>query len=114
MPINDQHPTRKCEINETAADGWRRQKTEKMSQESVKFRILFVISKFYRSAGFRGVPGDGWPLDFWPKSQMSAIEVIHTLPNATTRQLFRIPTGRKFGTRESSPDPWIFQPPGVS
>ena len=27
-----------------------------MCQESIKFRIVFVISQFYRSVAFRGVP----------------------------------------------------------
>ena len=44
-------------IDETTADGRRREKTERVGQESVKFRILFEFSQFYRSVGFRGVPG---------------------------------------------------------
>ena len=49
----NQHSTRKCEINETAADGRCRKKTGMASQDSVKFRILFVISQFYCSTGCR-------------------------------------------------------------
>ena len=41
----------------TTADGRRRKKTERMSQKSVKFRMLFAIFQFYHSVGFRGVPG---------------------------------------------------------
>ena len=61
----NQSPTRKFEINETTADGRSRKKTERATQESVKRRALLVISQFYRSVAFRGIPGDapeGWPL----------------------------------------------------
>ena len=56
-PINAKHTTRKCEINETAAEGWRRKKNKAPIRKSLKLRILCVIAQFYRSVAFRGVPG---------------------------------------------------------
>ena len=44
-------------INKRNHRGWRRrEKTVRLIQESVEFRMLFVISQFYRSVGFRGDP----------------------------------------------------------
>ena len=40
----------------TKADGWRREKTERTRQESVKFLNQLVYPQFYRPMGFRGVP----------------------------------------------------------
>ena len=74
VAINAPRPTRKCEIIETAADGWRGGESEMPSRASAKFRILYAISQFYRSAGFRGDPGDGWPRDFRHASQISEID----------------------------------------
>ena len=64
VAINARHPTRKCEINETTVDGRRRKKNERLIQESVKFRILFVIPQFYRSVAVRGGSGRWMPARF--------------------------------------------------
>merc|ERR1712112_553775 len=85
----NQHPTWKCEKNEITADGRRRKKTERMSQESVKFRILFVISQFYRSVGFRGVPGnvpEGWPLTLTNTQRGNAKKKNETTADELRRQ----------------------------
>ena len=57
MAINtNQHPTRECEINETAADGRRIRRDRRLTQETVKFRILFVIRPIFRAVALRGAP----------------------------------------------------------
>ena len=61
----------------TKADGRRREKTERASQESVKFLNLFVVSQFYLSVGFRGVP--------WVSGRRSEGAAINTNQHSTRK-----------------------------
>ena len=61
-------------INETAADGRRRQKTERVSQISVTFRILLVI---FPILPFRGVP--------WGSGRRSGWVAINTNQHPTRK-----------------------------